>query len=689
MVEGAGLTLRVPGDKSVSQRALILAAMANGESRIRGILRGADPAATGRALRALGAEISSLAPPLSGVVRVRGSGLRSWQEPTGPLDLENSGTGARLLAGALAAQPMEAVITGDPSLLRRPMERIAIPLRQMGASVTYLGRSGVLPIRITGGALSPLSYESPVSSAQVKSAILLAGVGSGVEVKVQEPRASRDHTERMLASMGVEVESEARGAARVVRLVSPPERLAPLDVEVPGDFSSAAFFLAWAVLSGKRSLVVRSVGLNETRTGFLKVLSRMGVALGISPKAGGGGEPVGSVRVGGQGGGLRAVEVGEAEVPGMIDEIPILATLAARAQGVTKITGAGELKVKESNRLRALASNLREIGVQVEETSDGLEVEGTRRPLHGRVPCFGDHRIAMAFGVLGATPGCDIEVDDPTVVDVSFPGFWELLARVCRPGAPAGEGMKAKAPPRFPASSPNSRAQPPCLVVAIDGPAGSGKSTTAKALADRLGFRHLDSGAVYRGVALGILESGRDPEDSAGISPLELADLGVQVRWRDRTPEIRLGGTSVPDSALRTGRVTSLASRISGMPAVRAHLLELQRAGARGPGLVAEGRDMGTVVFPTAPVKVFLTANVRERARRRLRQAGVANPAASRIEREVALLAERDRRDSERKLAPLKPAPDAICLDTTDMKPEDQIDRIVALVEKARRFGLK
>ena len=662
------LAIRVPGDKSVSQRALILAALAHGESRIRGLLRSADPVATGRALQALGVEIDALEGPETAPVRVRGRGLRAWSPPTAPLDLANSGTGARLLAGALAAQPLSAVLTGDESLVRRPMERIAEPLRRMGASISYLDQPGRLPFRIRGGDLRAISHVSPVASAQVKSAVLLAGVGAGTGAEVVEPRRSRDHTERMLSAMGVEVAEAERDGAWAVSVAPPPSRLAPLDMAVPGDFSSAAFFLAWAALVGAAlpaaptsgalgRLVVRSVGLSETRTGLLKALSRMGAVVRVSEETLMGGEPVGDVSVEVQGG-LRGIVVDPADVPRMIDELPVLAVLAARAEGVTRITGAGELRVKESDRISALVDNLRRIGVQAHELPDGLEIEGACGPLAGRVRCFGDHRIAMAFGVLGATPGCRIEVDAPDVADVSFPGFWRLLDQVARTGDQvAGTGDQvARANHQVARTGQKpSTTEPACLVVAIDGTAGAGKSTTAKAVAERLGFRHLDSGAIYRAVTWGLLGSGWDPSALENVAQDDLDALQLQVRWRGRSMEVWAAGERIPDPHLRTESVTSFSSLVSSVPSVRDHLLALQRSAARGPGLVAEGRDMGTVVFPDAGVKVFLVARVRERARRRLRQKGHPVPSTAQVEAETARLRERDARDSSRKAATSSP----------------------------------
>ena len=679
------LTVRVPGDKSITQRALILGALAEGESRIAGVLRGADPLATGRALTALGVEIAGLEEPADEDVRIRGRGLRRWRQPAGPLDLRNSGTGARLLAGALAAQPLAVVLTGDASLSARPMGRIAGPLARMGADIEFPGHRDRLPMRVAGGSLAPLSHESGVASAQVKSAVLLAGVGAGVEVEVREPRRSRDHTERMLEAIGVAVVEEAVTTGWGVRIPSPPSRLAPLDMVVPGDFSSAAFLLAYAALAGGREvLAVRGAGLNETRTGLLPVMARMGIRVEVVPRGSAGGEPVGDLRVGALAEPPRAVEVGGGEIPAMIDEVPVLAVLAARARGVTRITGARELRVKESDRLGALAVNLRRIGVAVEELPDGLEIEGTRRPLSGVVECFRDHRIGMAFGVLGATPGCDILVDDPGVADVSFPGFWKLLARVRRRSAGDRSRRAGGGRPGSLRGDRGKGSETGCLVVAIDGSAGSGKSTTAAAVAGRLGLRHLDSGAIYRAVTLGLLEAGRGEAGLEQVTPEELAALAIEVRWGRRGMELWALGSRIPERSLRSERVTAKVSQVAAVPAVRACLLGAQRAAATGPGLVAEGRDMGSVVFPRAQVKVYLDADPRERARRRILQRGANNPDPAGIEAEAGRLRRRDERDSSRSLAPLLRAEDAVVIDTTGLDPAEQIDRIVRLVRAVR-----
>lgn len=430
------MRIRVPGDKSLTQRALILAALAEGESRLSGLLSGGDAASTAGALRMLGVELGPL-PLEGGEMRVRGVGLTGLRASDAPLDLGNSGTGTRLLMGVLAGSGVRAVLTGDASLRSRPMARVTEPLELMGAGFRALEAPGRLPIEVTGARpLRPLEWDSPVASAQIKSALLLAGLTGGAFVLLTEPRRSRDHTERMLVEAGCSVLSHAHGPGWRVELRDPPEHLTPLDFHVPGDISSAAFFLALAALGGAGDgLEIESVGLNPTRTAFLGVLERMGAPVHMDaegqPGANSRGEPRGTLSV--RPASLRGVEVGGDEVPGLIDEIPLIAILAARAEGETRITGAEELRHKESDRITAVVENLRTLGVEVEELQDGLVVQGTDRPFRGRVRTHGDHRIAMAFGVLGAAPGNGITVDDPDAADVSFPGFWTLL-RAARQG---------------------------------------------------------------------------------------------------------------------------------------------------------------------------------------------------------------------------------------------------------------
>ncbi|MDT8340435.1 MAG: 3-phosphoshikimate 1-carboxyvinyltransferase, partial [Longimicrobiales bacterium] len=421
------------GDKSITQRALILAALAEGESRLQGLLPAADPCSTAEALRALGVGIPPL--PRDGApVRIKGVGLRGLRAPQAPLDLGNSGTGARLLLGVLAGQPFPAVVTGDASLRSRPMGRVTGPLEAMGAVFHFPEQDGRLPVRVGPvRALKGVDLDLPVASAQVKSALLLAGVAAGVPVLLREPGASRDHTERMLGEAGATVVTHVRDAGRRVELRDPPARLRPLDLEVPGDPSSAAFPVLAALLGvGAGEVRVEGVGLNPTRTGFLDHFRRMGGAVEAEVTGDAGGEPVGTVVA--RASGLQAVEIGGEDVVRAIDELPALAVAAARADGVTRITGAAELRVKETDRIRALVRNLNAVGVTARELPDGLEVEGTAAPLRGRVASDHDHRIAMVFGVLGAQPGNHIEVEGAGAVEVSFPGFWGFLEALAAGG---------------------------------------------------------------------------------------------------------------------------------------------------------------------------------------------------------------------------------------------------------------
>ena len=455
------------------------------------------------------------------------------------------------MLGVLAGQPFTTRVTGDESLRSRPMGRVTRPLSHMGATFRELGEPDRLPLEVVGSTLQALDYDSPVASAQVKSALLLAGLVGEAFVLVSEPRRSRDHMERMLSMVGASVISHESGGRWRVELRDPPSTIDPLDLEVPGDFSSAAFFVVLALLGGvEGGLAIGHVGLNPTRTGLLSVLARMGASIEVVEAGDGGGaesgragEPVGELRVSPST--LQAVEVTEREVPAMVDEFPILAVAAARASGATRITGASELRLKESDRIRALVENLRAVGVEAEELEDGLEIVGTDLPLEGRVLSHHDHRIAMAFGVLGALPGNRIEVENTSVVDVSFPGFWEMLERLSsRPGGGGRDGWTAMSGPPDPPRGG--------LVVTLDGPAGSGKTTTARELARRLGFRHLDSGGLYRALTFALLEERIPPEEWPALTSADLDDLGVQAGPGDARVDIHRHGKAL-SSELRTG----------------------------------------------------------------------------------------------------------------------------------------
>jgi 3-phosphoshikimate 1-carboxyvinyltransferase len=409
--------VRVPGDKSISHRALILAALATGESRISGILQSADVNSTASALRTLGAGIPDLADEMS----IEGKGLRGLTAPTGDVDAGNSGTTVRLMSGVVAAHPFSTRFIGDASLSRRPMKRIAEPLTEMGARFEFVLGDG-LPMTVHGGRLSGISWNTRSASAQTKSALLLAGLVAGVPVSVRESRKSRDHTERMLTSLGATVTTDELTASLI-----PVDSIGPLDLTVPGDPSSASYFVALAIL-GDIAVELPMVCLNKTRIGFFETMKRMGAELECTDKTAMGGDAVATVRASGSV--LSSIALGSDDIPSMIDELPLIACVAAGAGIEVEVRGAGELRVKESDRIAAVVSNLRAIGATAEELDDGFVVRGHRNPLAGKVTTHGDHRIAMSFGVLGAVRGNSIEVDNRDCVAVSYPRFWTDLEQL-------------------------------------------------------------------------------------------------------------------------------------------------------------------------------------------------------------------------------------------------------------------
>lgn len=411
-------TTEVPGDKSVSHRAALLGAIADGPTEVQGFLEADDCLRTIAAVQALGAEVTRKGP---GHYRIAGAGLRGFQEPADVLDCGNSGTTARLLLGVLAGQPFWTFLTGDESLRRRPMGRVAEPLRAMGATVVGRADGTRLPLGVRGSAaLRAIAWETPVASAQVKSAILLAGLYADGPVSVTEPAPSRDHSERMLARFGARVAREARR----VTLSPSAAGLRGTTVRVPGDISSAAFLLVAGAIVPDGRVTVRDVGVNPTRTGLLDVLEAMGVRIGRSGESDEG-EPTASLSV--EAAALRGTTVGGALIPRLIDEVPALAVAAAVASGVTTIGDAAELRVKESDRIAALAGALGRLGARVREAPDGLVIEGGQRLRGAQVTSGGDHRMAMALVVAGLVAEGETVIEDTACVGTSFPGFVETV----------------------------------------------------------------------------------------------------------------------------------------------------------------------------------------------------------------------------------------------------------------------
>ena len=415
---------RVPGDKSISHRALIFGALTVGETRVSGLLEGEDVLNTAKAMRALGATVGRVA---EGAWRVHGVGVGGFRAPAGVLDFGNSGTGCRLVMGAVAGCPVTATFDGDASLRTRPMKRILDPLELIGAHALSVTDGGRLPLTLAGARDPiPIVYRTPVPSAQIKSAVLLAGLAAPGETTVVENEASRDHTERLLKHFGAEVRVEAEGAqGRKITLRGEPE-LAPAPVVVPADPSSAAFPMVAALLAPGSEVILTDVMTNPLRTGLIVTLREMGADIEALDLRSDGGEEMADLRV--RASALRGVEVPAARAPSMIDEYPVLAVAASFAQGTTVMRGLKELRVKESDRLAAIAAGLAANGVEVEIEGDDLIVHGKGRvPGGGTVATHMDHRIAMAFLVMGLASEKPVRVDDAAIIATSFPGFSALM----------------------------------------------------------------------------------------------------------------------------------------------------------------------------------------------------------------------------------------------------------------------
>lgn len=419
----------IPGDKSISHRYALLAALAGGRSTIAGYAPGADCASTLACLRALGVDVEGPGDRRTGrpAVAIEGRGLGGLARPRAPLDAGNSGTTLRLLSGALAGHPFISVITGDASLRRRPMRRIIEPLSRMGARVA--GEGDRPPLTISGSRLAGIDFTPPVPSAQVKSAVLIAGLHAEGDTTVRETAATRDHTERALPMFGVELRRVDGGVA-----VGGGQRLQPADLEVPGDLSSAAFWAVAAAALPGSDVILEDVGLNPSRTAVLAWLERAGARIDRLQVRDGAGERRGSLRI--RHGGNAGLAVAPADVPGLIDELPALAALATHG-GELEVSGAGELRHKESDRIAALADGLRALGGHVEETEDGFHVAGRRRLEGGEADAAGDHRLAMAFAVAALGGRGPSRIRNAEAVDVSYPGFFDVLASLCEPGRPA------------------------------------------------------------------------------------------------------------------------------------------------------------------------------------------------------------------------------------------------------------
>jgi 3-phosphoshikimate 1-carboxyvinyltransferase len=410
----------VPGDKSIAHRAVILGSVAHGRSRIFNLSGGDDNSRTVRAFRQMGIEIFRDGDGLC----VDGKGWHGLRAPGKPVDCGNSGTTMRLLSGLLAGQPFESELDGDSSLRQRPMQRIIDPLSLMGAKIRSKTDNGLAPLEIAGGGLRGIQYRMPVASAQVKSAILLAALQAEGATTLEEPQKSRDHTEVMLRGFGAQVTVDGS----TIRLRGGQD-LSGQDVRIPGDISSAAFFLVAAAMIPRSDLTIRNVGCNPTRDGVIDVLRRMGASLECFNERAEAGERVADLRL--RGGALKGVNIGDDLVARTIDEYPVLAVAAAVAEGETIFSDIKELRYKESDRIAAMTAGMRALGIEVEEREDGMTIHGGKGFRGGVVKSYGDHRVAMSFAIAALSSAAGVAIDDAACVDISFPGFFDLLGKIC------------------------------------------------------------------------------------------------------------------------------------------------------------------------------------------------------------------------------------------------------------------
>lgn len=413
--------ISIPGDKSISHRAVMFGAMAEGKTTINHFLAGEDCLSTISCFEKMGVSIKREGE----YVEVEGKGIEGLSEPTSILDVGNSGTTTRLMLGILAGVPFHTSLIGDESIAKRPMSRVTVPLRSMGAKIDGREHGQYTPLSTRGGALKAIHYHSPVASAQVKSAILLAGLHAEGTTKVTEPFTSRDHTERMLRAFGVDVEVDGTTVS-----IEGGQSLRGTDVYVPGDISSAAFFLVAGAIVPNSRIVLKNVGLNPTRTGIIDVLQQMGACLTISNERIQNGEPIGDLTI--ETSQLKGIEIGGDLIPRLIDEIPVIALLATQATGKTVIKDAEELKVKETNRIDTVATELSKLGASIAPTADGLIIEGKTALQHGEVDSYGDHRIGMMLAVAAAIATGDVTLNGSEAIHVSYPTFFEDLNKLSK-----------------------------------------------------------------------------------------------------------------------------------------------------------------------------------------------------------------------------------------------------------------
>ena len=635
---------RVPGDKSISHRAVLFSAMAEGTSRVSGVLDSADVRSSIGAVRALGAQVS-LEKQADGSLAggITGWGAAGPSQPAEPVDCGNSGTTVRLLMGILAPWGIQVTLTGDSSLCKRPMRRITAPLMKMGARFLPEGRE-TLPITVHGGGLRPLTYDAPMASAQLKTAVLLAGMYASGTTTVNEPAPSRNHTELMLPEYGV-----ATTAGACTASVTGPAQPQAGEVLVPGDPSSAAFLACAAVLRPESSIQIEDVSLNTARIGFVRTLERMGAQVSVAHAGAAGKEPYGIIEAC-YTPDLRGCEVPADKIAGIIDEVPVLVLVAAR---VPSSGGASCEGNRPSCRYNGWSG----------QAGRGRMVR-RRRPLHRGSARPAGPRGARVRLARRPSPCHDL-----------------VARRPDRQGPRQHQGFRGRARqlPRLP-----GRYRKACtMIIAIDGPSGAGKSTVSKAVARRLGFSCLDTGAMYRSIAWQALQDGVSLEDGEALGRIaDTHEIGFSHEPGDPFPRrVSIAGVDVTD-AIRTAEIDRSVSAVAAAPAVRQALVAQQQRIGRAGNYVVEGRDIGTAVFPEAELKVFLTASAAERAHRRVAQNERRGVGSTDYAEVLADIERRDAIDSSRDTSPLKPATDAVQMDSTGRTIEQVIERICALAQE-------
>ncbi len=662
-------SIQIPGDKSISHRAIMLGAVAEGTTHISGFLEAEDTLATLAAFEAMGVVIER---PAKGEVVIHGVGLNGLKAPENALYIGNSGTSMRLLSGLLAGQSFDVELTGDGSLSKRPMLRVTDPLNSMGANISCES-DGSPPVRIKSiqkkndqnndvqinedQKLRGIIYDLPVASAQVKSALLLAGLYAEGETKINEKGILRDHTERMLEGFGYPITYGENSDKKISASLSGGGKLTAQSIVVPGDVSSAAFFIIGACIAQGSDLILENVGINPTRDGVIKILKLMGADIQILREYQAGGEPVADLQI--KSSELKGITIPPEFVPIAIDEFPAIFIAAACAKGTTILRGAAEMRIKESDRIAVMEEGLLRLGVDVEALPDGMIIQGGDIE-GGVIESHGDHRIAMSFAVAALRAKGTIKIQDCDNVATSFPEFSDLAKS-------AGLNISAvNATKSFP-------------VIAVDGPSGTGKGTLCGRLAEQLGWHLLDSGSLYRILGLIISDKNITLDDLERITK-EALNMDLSFINSGELVSILLNGKDVTDQ-IRTETAGNLASKIAVIPEVRAALYERQKAFQKAPGLIADGRDMGTVVFPQADLKIYLTASPDIRAKRRYKQLkDIGNNVT--VAQLLAEIAERDERDSQRQIAPLKPADDAIVIDTSNLGIDDVEAKVMSLIAK-------